>query len=953
MFYRGLRLVLLLAAAATTAFGIVRPKVSGLTLPAGVLERLAENPQYYLPERALTRRMMAYREEQSALSKGGRAAAPVVVALLVLCMQYADADSQWAIAEMASQLFDTDSPWPTGSMATYYREVSYGQLEITGDVIGWIKMSGTTDDYKRYPDDSYGPETYNLITEALSISDDTVNYGRFDSDGPDGIPNSGDDDGYVDQLVLIHSGKGGEYGTSYIWSHSWSLNHLGGASYTTNDTSANGEGVLIKVDEYVIQPEMASGGKMEAIGVFCHEFGHALGLPDLYDRDESSEGIGNWGLMAGAGSESTRPSHMSAWSKEVLGWITPVVVQGNLYDHPIPAVVDSPVVYKLWTHGAIQPYSYTRGGLSASVGLEYFLVENRRKKGFDDHLPGEGLLIWHIRNDVKTQNDDEYNKLVDLEEADNLNDLDHGRDRGDAGDAYPGAAGNRDFSRQSSPGSQTRAGGVSKVGVGSISDPGDTMYADLEIIARDLVYDGYVLDDATGNANGFADPGETVALALRLHNFGADIPSFTYRLYSSDSSVTIHDDRAVLADIPEDGTVTGYDDTFGFSVNPAASYHPLIFSVVGKDGAGHREVYRMLVMMENQYVLLVDDTGNEADETGQPLIRYYQRALEAASVTYYSDWPVLSKGVPTAATLDSFRTVVWVTGSRAETLDQDEQAALKAYLDQGGSLFISGQNIGYDLDSLGTSEDAAFYADYLKAGYVHDSPATYLGESSYTNILMSGVAEDPITWKYAYPHYFYLSGGNSANNQHSPDVLVPLGGAAPMMGFFGTGLSDFSSHIPYVFSGISYAGGPYRLIYLSFGLEGINETGSEVITRAYLMQRSIGWLQEDERLLDVQLTAGSRALPARFTLAQNYPNPFNASTTITYALHVEGAVQLVIYDLGGRLVRRLVHERQAPGAYACRWLGRDDHGRSLPSGVYFYQLRFGGSVLTRKLVLLK
>ena len=71
-----------------------------------------------------------------------------------------------------------------------------------------------------------------------------------------------------------------------------------------------------------------TGGNLIDIGVFCHEFGHVLGLPDLYDTDNSSEGLGQWCLMAsgswgGNGSSPQTPTHMSAWCKQKLGWVTP------------------------------------------------------------------------------------------------------------------------------------------------------------------------------------------------------------------------------------------------------------------------------------------------------------------------------------------------------------------------------------------------------------------------------------------------------------------------------------------------------------------------------------------------------------------------------------------------------------------------------------------------------
>ena len=123
---------------------------------------------------------------------------------------------------------------------------------------------------------------------------------------------------------------------------------------------------------------------MADISVFCHEFGHMLGLPDLYARPENPgmEGSGVWSAMANQVGRG-RPQHFCAWSKEKLGWIKPTVIDPTVKQKLILGPVeDSPKeCYKV---------------LVRPDGSEYFLLENRRKKGFDTSLPAEGLLIWRV-----------------------------------------------------------------------------------------------------------------------------------------------------------------------------------------------------------------------------------------------------------------------------------------------------------------------------------------------------------------------------------------------------------------------------------------------------------------------------------------------------------------------------------------------------------------------------
>ncbi len=93
--------------------------------------------------------------------------------------------------------------------------------------------------------------------------------------------------------------------------------------------------------------------------------------------------------------------------------------------------------------------------------------------------------------------------------------------------------------------------------------------------------------------------------------------------------------------------------------------------------------------------------------------------------------------------------------------------------------------------------------------------------------------------------------------------------------------------------------------------------------------------------------------PHSFTLSQNYPNPFNPSTTISYSLRQSGEVELSIFNALGQTVRTLVNGTKTAGEYSLTWNGRDDAGRLLSSGPYFYRLRVGEAVQTRRMLFLK
>jgi cyclomaltodextrinase / maltogenic alpha-amylase / neopullulanase len=106
-------------------------------------------------------------------------------------------------------------------------------------------------------------------------------------------------------------------------------------------------------------------------------------------------------------------------------------------------------------------------------------------------------------------------------------------------------------------------------------------------------------------------------------------------------------------------------------------------------------------------------------------------------------------------------------------------------------------------------------------------------------------------------------------------------------------------------------------------------------------------------LVSVKKDDTAESMPTEFILYQNYPNPFNPTTAINYQLKATSKVTLTIYDMLGREVAALVNEMGTPGKHAAIWNGKNNRGEMVSSGIYLYQLRTGGSVITRKMVLLK
>lgn len=403
--------------------------------------------------RTRTEAARAVRQRLEDLAPDLRAVVPIVgtavsgrVEVPIVTVRFANTPAApYPVADLQRQLFDGEPPVRT--MSAHYREMSRDTFDVGGVVLDWVQLPEDDDFYA-------GPPGCNaicgqsrldeMLLAALRAVDADVDFSRFDNNGPDNVPNSADDDGFVDFIAFVHPESGGECAgeNDDIWSHRFSIDSWTGSAFETDDLGRLG--VNVRIDDYVIMPAFAcEGGTMIEIGVFSHEFGHAFGLPDLYDSQDPSDsaGIGGWGLMASGswggdgGSAPESPSHMTAWSKEFLGWVRPSVVEEDTRDVRLRPIVGSGDVVRVDYSDAADPGD-----------TRYLLLEYRTRDGFDRSLVESGLLVTEVDN-TRVQGGLPNNSVngeplamgVNVVEADGARHLDRNINRADAGDVFPGS----------------------------------------------------------------------------------------------------------------------------------------------------------------------------------------------------------------------------------------------------------------------------------------------------------------------------------------------------------------------------------------------------------------------------------------------------------------------------------------------------------------------------------
>ncbi len=380
--------------------------------------------------------------------------------LLVVCVSFKDKPATQPISVYQQLYFGLRN-----SVANYYRTVSYGDFRLTGDVVGdpthpthFLALPHTESYYAGKDNGSgsgYPHNTDGLVHDVIS---------RLVTDHFDFAPYVYH--GQIPYLAIVFSGYGADVDSnnaSLIWPVENTLQTpmmVPVASHSgTKDTTA-------QVMNYDVVPELDDqSGVPSTLGVLAHEFGHLLGLDDLYDTSSSSragQGDGPWSIMAQGNWNGTpqgsSPAELDPFSRIFLGWVKPILISRSVTGLVLPPIEDAPVVYELVPKGSQS---------------DYFLIDNVQHISYDNGLPETGILIWHVdglqANPVSSDwvnnvlNTPSQNKTgrYDLQvvEAGNTSDLTQPTDSVDTyDDTYPSAQGNNQFTAHSKPNNDTFRG---------------------------------------------------------------------------------------------------------------------------------------------------------------------------------------------------------------------------------------------------------------------------------------------------------------------------------------------------------------------------------------------------------------------------------------------------------------------------------------------------------------
>lgn len=329
----------------------------------------------------------------------------------------------------------------TGSVKDYYRDNSMGQFVPNFQVVGPYTLSQPLA-YYGANDTSGDQNPRDMVKEACHLAKQAnpgLDFAQFDNDG----------DGLMDNCYIIYAGysEASTANDNDIWPHSWYM----------GDEAFQIDGITIEnyscSAELVGMPGAPAQPTMDGIGTFTHEFGHILGLKDLYDTDDDTGGFGvdpgTYSIYASGSynNDSRTPPYLWAFERMQMGWIEEGSGITEL-STPEDVTLDNIATNKA-------RYINAQPGRDPETGIEWFILENRQQEGWDKYIPAHGLLIYHYDYTQEMQeeywsvngpNNNSRHRCLYIKAADGTDDTNSRQ-----GDTWPGTSASTEFTSTTKP----------------------------------------------------------------------------------------------------------------------------------------------------------------------------------------------------------------------------------------------------------------------------------------------------------------------------------------------------------------------------------------------------------------------------------------------------------------------------------------------------------------------
>ena len=428
--------------------------------------------------------------------------------------------------------------------------------------------------------------------------------------------------------------------------------------------------------------------------------------------------------------------------------------------------------------------------------------------------------------------------------------------------------------------------------------------------------------------------------------FGADAPPQSSRYFTvknmGNGTVTVHCAYTPFTDFYKvytslDGelfTLTDSSDTQDILLTGLASGQTVYVKVRNSNAHGSSnlsEVLGVTVSDQGESTVLVVQGFERTGGT----VNNFDYIIEHGSAIQASGrlFDAASNDAVEAGAIDlsDYDIVDWISGEEATatvSFTSLEQTSIMDYLEQGGRIFISGSEIGYDLEASGSASDVSFYRNYFKADYISDDAQSYAMNGMSAGIFsgMSAITFD--------------NGSHGTYDVDYPDGIKPFGGSINSLRYDGVDYTSVGG------AGIQYLGSFGEstalggIVYLGVGFEAIYPESARIA----MMSAVLDYL---EISVDVDVP---NQQPQDFQVSKAYPNPFNGSFVIDITIPEANELTLTLYNLKGQLVRRIEQYVHA-GSNHITFSGLNNLNAS--SGVYILRVENGTQFYTQRITYLK